>query len=75
MLLAAADFTIACKLDYDEETNVFLEMVQLKVQKIMENHRKYEQKRELKVIQKKLEKELPWKSKRESRENSILGMK
>ncbi|KAJ6657836.1 hypothetical protein lerEdw1_001886 [Lerista edwardsae] len=53
---AADDFTIACKLDNDEETNAFLQIVHLKVQKIMENHRKYEQKQELKVIQKKLEK-------------------
>lgn len=53
---AAEDFTSACQWDSDEETNALLQMVQLKLQKIAENHQKYEQKQELKAIQERLEK-------------------
>lgn len=49
---AADDFTIACKLDCDEETSDLLQQVQ----KIMENNQKAKQNRELKMLQEKLEK-------------------
>ncbi|XP_053122562.1 putative protein FAM10A4 [Hemicordylus capensis] len=53
---AAEDFTMACKLDCDEETKALLQMVQLKIQNSMEYRHKYEQKLELKEIQERLEK-------------------
>lgn len=49
---AADDFTIASKLDCDEETSDLLQQVQ----KIMENNQKAKQNRELKMLQEKLEK-------------------
>ncbi|XP_061448118.1 putative protein FAM10A4 [Rhineura floridana] len=53
---AAEDFTMACKLDHDEESHALLQVVQLKVQRIMEYRHKCEQKQELKEIQERLEK-------------------
>uniref|UniRef100_A0ACB8FTN9 Uncharacterized protein n=1 Tax=Sphaerodactylus townsendi TaxID=933632 RepID=A0ACB8FTN9_9SAUR len=53
---AAEDFTTACRWDCDEETIALLQMVQLRLQKIAEYHKKYEQMQELKAIQEQLEK-------------------
>ncbi|KAH0627082.1 hypothetical protein JD844_002474 [Phrynosoma platyrhinos] len=53
---AVEDFTMACKLDCDEETDALLHMVQLKIQRIVENCHKREQKQEFKKIQVQLEK-------------------
>ncbi|XP_053217400.1 putative protein FAM10A4 [Podarcis raffonei] len=52
---AAEDFTMACKLDRDEETHALLQVVQLKLQRLKEFHHKCEQKRELKEIHRRLE--------------------
>nr|XP_056713820.1 putative protein FAM10A4 [Euleptes europaea] len=53
---AAEDFATACQWDCDEETNALLQMVQLRLRKIAEYHKKYEQRQELKAIQEQLEK-------------------
>lgn len=53
---ASEDFTMACKLDCDEETNALLQVVQFKVQRLTVHRRKREQKQELKEIQESLEK-------------------
>uniref|UniRef100_K7FDQ1 Uncharacterized protein n=1 Tax=Pelodiscus sinensis TaxID=13735 RepID=K7FDQ1_PELSI len=41
---AAKDLSLACQLDYDEETNAILKEVQPRAQKIIQHWRKYEQK-------------------------------
>ncbi|XP_054847646.1 putative protein FAM10A4 [Eublepharis macularius] len=53
---AAEDFTMASKWDCDEETSALLQMVQLRLRRIAEDHQKYEQEQELKEIQERLEK-------------------
>uniref|UniRef100_H3CHN4 ST13 Hsp70 interacting protein n=1 Tax=Tetraodon nigroviridis TaxID=99883 RepID=H3CHN4_TETNG len=52
---AAKDLATACKLDYDESASALLKVVQPKANKIMEHRRKYERKREEKLIKEKQE--------------------
>uniref|UniRef100_H2T291 ST13 Hsp70 interacting protein n=1 Tax=Takifugu rubripes TaxID=31033 RepID=H2T291_TAKRU len=52
---AAKDLATACKLDYDESASAMLKEVQPKANKIMEHRRKYERKREEKLIRERQE--------------------
>uniref|UniRef100_A0A8C3S041 Tetratricopeptide repeat protein n=1 Tax=Chelydra serpentina TaxID=8475 RepID=A0A8C3S041_CHESE len=52
---AARDFTLACQLDYNEDTNAVLKKVQPRVGKIAAHQEQYEQKCELREIQERLE--------------------
>ncbi|KAH1176915.1 hypothetical protein KIL84_010617 [Mauremys mutica] len=53
---AAQDFTFACQLDYDEDTNAMLKNAQLRAEKIVNHRQMYEHKHELKAHRKMLEK-------------------
>ncbi|XP_074802791.1 putative protein FAM10A5 [Natator depressus] len=52
---AAEDLSLACQLDYDEETNAMLNEVQPRAQKITHHWRKYEQKQKEKRFKEALE--------------------
>ncbi|XP_076609339.1 hsc70-interacting protein [Chaetodon auriga] len=52
---AARDLATACKLDYDEAASEMLKEVQPKAKKIVEHRRKYERKREEKLIKERQE--------------------
>ncbi|XP_026509891.1 putative protein FAM10A4 [Terrapene carolina triunguis] len=52
---AAQDFTLACQLDYNEDTNAMLKKVQPRAEKIVNHRQMYGRKRELKAFHKTLE--------------------
>ncbi|XP_067875504.1 hsc70-interacting protein [Heterodontus francisci] len=52
---AALDLATACKLDYDDDASSTLKEVQPRAQKIIEHRRKYERKREEKLLQERME--------------------
>ncbi|CAM2105912.1 unnamed protein product [Caretta caretta] len=52
---AAQDFTLACQLDYNEDTNAMLNKVQPRAGKIAAHQEQYEQRHELREIQERLE--------------------
>ncbi|XP_005304481.2 putative protein FAM10A4 [Chrysemys picta bellii] len=51
---AAQDFTLACQLDYNEDTNAMLKNAQPRADKIVNHRQMYERKRELKALHKML---------------------